>query len=198
MKNQNYGWKEDRYMLKLDNRNKLIVTPEILAVRSFKSIWDKDKSKDKAKAMRVFSYIYFKYNPKSPYLKKATGEGLDLELKRDIIGDVKWKATADVTEAETIYSSVMISSGMKALQSAQKFLELITAQLDTGIDLTAIADETKRIAVMKSALGLINDMPDATRNLALAMKKLKAEQLEKIKDKNKDGGTMFELPRSQR
>lgn len=183
-------------MLRIDKAGKVTPTPETLTIKPFKAIWDKDKTEGKPKALRVLGYIYFKYNPKSPYLKTAVGDELQEVLLNDVLKDSKWKANTDVLEAELIYSNVMITSGIKALQSAQKMLKAISSELDTGIKLGEIEDEQKRVLVMKSLLGLIEAMPEATKKLTAAVKALNDEQLSAIKN-NKEL-SHFGLPPGQR
>lgn len=184
-------------MLTIDKHNRVVPDPETLTIKAFKKIWDKDTSDNKIKALSIFGYIYHKYHPKSDYAKSAEGDELQQLLLNDIIGDLKWKPTLDVIEAEAIYSARMISSGKKALQSALKSLKIISEQLDTGLNLDAIEDPSKRISVMKDLLSLISAMPTATTELQKALNKLNDEQLGQIK-KDKKSLSGFELPPDQR
>ncbi|GHV61218.1 hypothetical protein FACS1894195_1390 [Bacteroidia bacterium] len=49
-------------LLYIEN-NAVRATPEALLLKEFKAIWDKDKSKDKAKALSAFAYIKFMLHP---------------------------------------------------------------------------------------------------------------------------------------
>ena len=46
----------------------VIVSPEALLIPEFEEIYKRDKSKDKAKAIKELSYIYFISDYKSPYI----------------------------------------------------------------------------------------------------------------------------------
>jgi hypothetical protein len=52
-----------------DNLNKSleINEPEILLIREFKALLDKDKTKDKEQATKELTYIYLALDWKSPY-----------------------------------------------------------------------------------------------------------------------------------
>lgn len=47
--------------------HKLEIKPEALAIRNIRFVWDRDKSKNKTKAEKELSYIYFMYDPRSDY-----------------------------------------------------------------------------------------------------------------------------------
>ena len=53
----------------LDLKNsRVVISPEALLIPEFQKIWEKDKSKDKEKALKELSYVYFICDYKSHYL----------------------------------------------------------------------------------------------------------------------------------
>ena len=71
----------------IDN-NKVIVHPEALLIQSFKLLWDRDKSKDKARALKELAYVYFMTDFKSPYDRYDPAER-HIQISADIVGDEK-------------------------------------------------------------------------------------------------------------
>ena len=45
----------------------ITISEEALLLKPFKTLWDRDKSKDKYKAMQELGYIYFMEDPRSDY-----------------------------------------------------------------------------------------------------------------------------------
>jgi hypothetical protein len=73
-------FKRDGYDVKVD--------PEALLLKPFKKIWDRDKSKDKNRAMQELGFIYFVCDPRSDYQYlvdiEVRKEGYFLESRKDI------------------------------------------------------------------------------------------------------------------
>ena len=46
---------------------KITISEEALLLEPFKQIWNRDKSKDKTKALQELGYIYFMEDPRSDY-----------------------------------------------------------------------------------------------------------------------------------
>ena len=56
-------------MIKLFKRDgyEIKVEPEALLLKPFKKIWNRDRSKDKNRAMQELGFIYFVCDPRSDY-----------------------------------------------------------------------------------------------------------------------------------
>lgn len=54
-------------MIEINTDGKLVIDPQVLAVKEFKELWNSDKDKSKVKAYSIFSGLYLLVNPKSPY-----------------------------------------------------------------------------------------------------------------------------------
>ena len=84
----------------------LTIEPEMLLIKPFKALWDRDKSKNKEKALMELGYIYFMCDPRSDYMylindddrHKAVIEGEGL--------DSKWKPDALLVSAMEYYKSI--------------------------------------------------------------------------------------------
>ena len=108
-------------------------TPEFLAVPEFKAIWDRDRTKAKAKATKELSYIVFLCdntirNPYKGYAENVR-EGI---LKESFIKDKEWKPDSKLEEAidrlRELFktpSSRLVASAMIAATKLEDYYLLI-------------------------------------------------------------------------
>ena len=179
----------------MDKYNRVIPDPETLVIPVFKNMWDKDTSEDKEMSLKKFAYLYFKYNPKSDYLKHSVGEELDKLLKKDLFNDENYALDIDIIKAESYYSNILETLNLKALKSAQGALDKISKEFDS-LDLSAISDMKERTDIMAKTLSIITKIDEATLKLSSAMKKIQEEQLSN--NRGKKELSRFEKPRSKR
>lgn len=106
-------------------RNKIVLNPDILAIPAIKKIWQRDKTKDKIKAIEELSYIVFLADFHSPYrdLKGIEKEKIIIE---DIFGDTNWRPDDDIKKAVKVYIRNQISPSMRLLQSARVAIEKVS------------------------------------------------------------------------
>lgn len=84
----------------------LTIEPEMLLIKPFKALWERDKSKTKENALMELGYIYFMCDPRSDYMylvddedrHKAVIEGEGLK--------VDWKPDSVVIAAMEYYKSI--------------------------------------------------------------------------------------------
>jgi len=62
-----------RYLLELNGNMELVINPALLTVGVFKTIWNRDKSKDKAKAIMDIGYVFW-YTDYRSYISDITDE----------------------------------------------------------------------------------------------------------------------------
>lgn len=105
-------------------RNKIIPSPDVLAIPALKKIWLRDKDKDKVNAMKDLSYIVFLCDFHSPYkdLKGLEKEKLIIE---DVFKDKKWQPDDDIKAAIKVYNKLQITPSMRMLQSAKLAIEKV-------------------------------------------------------------------------
>jgi len=106
-------------VLALDSSNKLVISPEALAIPEFSAIWENDTTKKKEKALKELSYVYFLADYSSVYQAYA---------KEDRIGQLKSdfnirKISEDVEKAIKKYTELQNTPIMGFLQSARDAME---------------------------------------------------------------------------
>ncbi len=168
-------------------------TEECLLVKEFQEIWNRDKSKDKEKALKELSYIEFKHsyldtNPYSEYSEDIK----EHKILEDLFDD-KWVPDKVVQAAEEKYkefrdnASVSLRYYLSNLRAAEELIDF----LDT-VDLqertkggTAVYKPTDISRALKEA----NDVLAALQKLKLRVQK---ENYESSKTKGNKQINTFE------
>lgn len=106
------------------------ISPEAMALKPFKDIWDRDKSKNKNRALQELSFVYFYCDPKSDYVYISN----ETERAAAIIKDEgmgNWIPDNKVIKAVDFYNSfktttiLLLESSRKAAQKVRDFLERV-------------------------------------------------------------------------
>ena len=118
----------------LKDRN-VVVSPEALLVPEFKALWERDKSKTKAKAMSELSYVYFVCDYKSPYRSSFTINNLEAMVSKDFMKDEKYNPDIKVCTAIDKYKELQRTPSMLLLDASLQTVHNLTDYLQ-NIDLT--------------------------------------------------------------
>lgn len=147
----------------MNAKGDLTIEPELLAIPAFKKIIDKDKSKDKDEAMKVFSYIYFMYSMKSDFQFHTNEE----ERHGEICSFLKlknFKVDGDVGEAIKIYQSLSRTVSSELLKSALIAIDKLS-QYVRNVDLTEEDKNGKLKHDANKLKDLIKSIPDLHNSL---------------------------------
>lgn len=138
-------------LLTLDSSNKLVITPEALAIKEFSDIWKLDYNAKKEKAIRELSYIYFSCDYNSVYKSYAPAKRekqikLDLDLRivsSNVIAGVKKYNSLQSTPSLRI-----LNSGLRTTEEVIKYLSKVnlTKRDDKGKPLYDVEDVMKYLA----------------------------------------------------
>jgi hypothetical protein len=99
--------------------SKIIVAPECLVIEPFKSIWEKDKSKDKTYAFNVIKYTWYFASFKSPFFQHGNADRHKLIMDH-IIKDDKFKTSKELEECISIYEKIHTTPSMKLFKAVQE------------------------------------------------------------------------------
>lgn len=105
------------------------VAPEALALRPFKKLWDRDKSKTKEKATNEFAFLYFYCDPRSDYQYIVDDEDRKKAVKEGIGLDESWAPDKAMEDAIVLYksfeapSSALLRAALEGVEKVQKLLK---------------------------------------------------------------------------
>ena len=151
---------------------KLNISEEALLLKPFKEIWQRDKSKNKDKALQELGYIYFISDPRSDYQYLVDEEERSKAIKEGEGIDSKWKPDKVVLDAITFYKSFKPTSALlledtRAMINGYRLkLREITADM-SNLDIKEIKDLG---AVIKQIPSLIKDLDEAEKALNSELK----------------------------
>jgi len=154
------------------NGYKVEPTPEVLLVEPFKSIWERDKSKDKRKALKDFAYIEFmasklRTNPFAQYPENVRRE----EILNKVIKDKKYKPDKLVEEGMQFIKDMqskgsaayrLYKTSLDALFRLEQFLNRIdfNERDKSGKPIWKPADILKYIKETKEAMSNLRELED--------------------------------------
>lgn len=143
---------------------KLTITEEALLVKSFATIWKRDKTRDKDNALREFSIMYFLLDPRSDYMFITDEKDRLLSIKEQEGLPSKWEPDKPLLEAMRVYryltntpSSLLLDSSRMAVDKVRLFLE--------DLDLSKEDDKGKPKYTINSITSALKDIPNLVKNL---------------------------------
>ena len=105
------------------------IAPEALNLKPFKKLWERDKSKDKDRAMNEFTLLYFYCDPRSDY-QYIIDDETRLEAVKEGIGFPQdWEPDAVLKKAIEFYrtfdssAAILLRAASEAVDKVQKMLK---------------------------------------------------------------------------
>ncbi len=157
-------------MFNLDSKGIVIIQPEFLTIKAFKNLWESDKPD---KVYKLFAYIYFKHDFKSPYKNSFEDNEIEEKLLVDIIQNIKWTPSSLVKEAELKYQELQHTKSLKILHSAENALFQIN-QYFNDFDIVEITGDNKHAAI-SSLMKNLKDLPEVISKIGDARKRVENE-----------------------
>lgn len=94
------------------------LNPDILAIPVFAEIWDSDKTKNKAKAMKGITYVYMMADFNSPYAVFPVSKR-EAEVRKDVLGAEDAKVEKVLIEGIKKYKSFQETPSMYLLEKTK-------------------------------------------------------------------------------
>ena len=149
------------------------VSEEALILEPFKKIWNRDKSKNKDKALMELGFIYFMEDPRSDYQyivdkderKKAIKEGEGFKNS--------WEPDKIIEDGLKLYSSFKTTSSL-LLEDTRYAIDKLRKYL-REIDLNEVDDKGKPIFTLNTITSTIKQIPALIKDLDIAEKSLNKE-----------------------
>lgn len=141
----------------------LTFEPELLTLKVFKKLHQRDKTKDKSKFIQELAYIYFFSDPRSDY-QYLTDE--DERSKAIIDGEGlpdTWKVDSMLQDAINYYKSFTPTSAL-LLEDTRVAVDKLRKML-RDIDLEQVDDKGKPIYALNTVVATIKQVPSLVKDL---------------------------------
>lgn len=169
---------------------KLHISEEAFVLKPFKEIWNRDKTKNKDKALQELGYIYFMSDPRSDYQYIVDEEDRAKAIKEGEGMDSKWKPDNKVIEAMKFYKTFKPVSAL-LLEDTRIAVDKLR-QLLRNIDLTEVDDKGKPIYTLNTVTATIKQIPSLVKDLDEAEKAIAKEIMESDKVRGAQEKSMYE------
>ena len=149
---------------------KITIAPEALLLKPFKQIWQRDRSRNKDKALMELGFIYFFCDTRSDY-QYLTDEDERKEAIKEGEGlPPKWEPDKIVQEAMTFYNSFKPTSALLLDDTrlmVDKYRKRLREQEFDGLEVK----ELKELgALIKQIPSLVKDLDEAEKALTSEMR----------------------------
>jgi len=161
------------------------LNPDILAIPEFSEIWNADKTKVKAKAMKEITYIYMMADFNSPYavfpISKRTKE-----VKKDILGSEDAKIEKRILEGIEKYKKFQETPSMYLLEKT-KIAIYKMADYFEGVDFMQTDDTGRPVYNAKDVAANLEKIGKIIESFDKVEEKVKKEV--KSESRIRGGGT---------
>lgn len=169
---------------------KVVISEEALLLKPFKTIWNRDKSKDKNRALQELGFIYFFCDPRSDYQYLIDEEEREKSIKEGEGLPEDWKPDNAVKEAMTFYSSFKPTASL-LLEDTRIAVDKLRKLL-REIDLSETDTNGKPIYTLNSLTSTIKQVPALAVALDEAEKALATEIRQSVRVRGGSEKTIFE------
>lgn len=166
------------------------VTEELMFIKPFRKIWNRDRSEYKEKALMEIGYIYFMYDPRSSYNIITDIEDREDKVKQDVGLPLKWKPDILVKEASDIYKSLTSTTSSLLMESCRIAINKVRESL-MEVDLNKIVDG-KRVYTEEGILKSVKQSIDLLKSLSMAEEDMYKEIADKGKMRGGNEKTIME------
>lgn len=176
-------------LLKYEGYN-LTFEPEILTLKVFKRLHNRDRTKDKSRFIQELGYIYFMKDPRSDY-QYITDE--EERSKAIIEGEglpEDWKVDSILKDAIDYYEKFKPTSAL-LLEDTRVAVDKVRKQL-REIDLNARDDKERPIYTLNTVVATIKQIPSLVKDLDEAERTLAKEIVQSDKVRGALEKSMYE------
>lgn len=134
----------------------LTISDEAYLLKPFKTIWKRDRTRDKEIAQQELGYIYFMEDPRSDYLVHVDLDERDKQVRLGLGIKDSWKPDKVVKDAQEFYRSFK-SDGALLLDDMRVMVQKLRDQLKE-MNLEKTDDKGKPIYTLDSYTKTITDL----------------------------------------
>lgn len=155
---------------------KVTISEEALVLKPFKKIWDRDRTKNKDRALIELGYIYFMEDSASDYQYLVDKEERSKAIIEAEGMPNDWKPDKLVMEAMEFYASFKTTSAL-ILEDTRYAANNLRKSL-RDIDLKATDEKGRPIYTVASIISAIKQVPQLVKELAEAERAVAKEMAE--------------------
>lgn len=164
----------------------LTIEPEMLLLKPFKKIWNRDRSKNKDRALQELGYIYFMEDPRSDYQIYIDEKVRSKEIIQGE-GILDWKPDSVIEEARKFYASFKSTSAL-LLEDTRVMIEGYRKKIKE----ITLNMEDMEVKDIKDIGVIIKQIPILIKDLDAAEKAISSEIMKEDKIKGSQEKAMFE------
>lgn len=176
-------------LLKYEGYN-LTFEPELLTIRVFKKLHQRDKTKDKSKFIQELGYIYFFVDPRSDFQIYTDEDDRHKEILESMGLSSDWKVDKELKEAMNYYSSFKPVSAL-LLDDTRVAVNKLRTML-RNIDLEQVDDKGKPIYTLNTIVATIKQVPSLVKDLDEAERTITKEIIQNDKVRGSAEKAMYE------
>ena len=169
----------------------LTIEPEALVIKSIRTLWNRDKTQSKERALAELGYIYFMVDPRSTYsyLTDLADRSEKIVLEEGL--PKNWKPDKIVQEAMKSYGVSVITTSSLLLEDTRVAVDKLRKYL-RDIDLTAEDDKNKPKYPLNTVTSSIKLVPSLAEDLMKAERIVAQEIVESNKMRGQKEKTILE------
>lgn len=158
---------------------KLTVAEQTWALAPFRKLLEKDKTKDKERAVKELSFIWFFCDIKSDYQYIIDKKSREKEIKKDLNLPSAWKITKDIQTAIDFYNERSTTVSSKILKDSLHIANKLSTKMRDMVD-----DEDNEMngTTITKLIGGLKQMPEVIKSLQETEKAV-LKEIEQKKDK---------------
>lgn len=162
-------------------------SPQALALKPLKEIWDTDQSDDKEDAIKELSYVYYMADDRSDYMYELDPDTRSELIKKDLMMDPGWIRPDYIDEALEFYKRASETTSTKLLESTRGVIQKISGFLDT-VDPNERDKAGKPVFPIAQIVSAVEKMPKLVKALNDVEKEVIKEKELKGQHGNRDTG----------
>ena len=158
----------------------LTIEPEALTIKSIKNLWNRDKSKNKERALSELGYIYFMVDPRSTYSYITDMDSREEKIILEEGLPKGWKPDKVVQDAMKSYKDSIITTSYLLLEDTKFAVDNLRKYL-RSMDFTETDDKGKPKYPVNTLATAVNQVADLAEKLMKAERTVAQEIVENSK-----------------
>lgn len=166
------------------------IEPEAIMLVPFKTLYDRDKHKDKSMAKQELAYVYFFADPRSDYQYLVDPEVRSSEIIKGLGMPKGWKPDAAIQRAIDFYESFKpMSAGL--LEDTRYVVNKLRQEL-RKMDFNERDDKNKPVHTLQSITATLKQIPGLARDLDEAERTLSKDIIAEAKARGSQTKALLE------